>query len=210
MADRFSPARSGANSAAPSAEATSRARKAVVASSVGNALEWFDIIVYSSFAVVISALFFPKLSGFAGLMLTFLTFALSYLIRPIGAAVIGSYADRAGRKKALSFTILAMMVGTGLMALAPTAAAIGPVAAGIWLLVSRLVQGFSAGGEFGTATTYLVESAPHRKGFYGSWQVATQGAALLLASLFGYLLNTFLNTMRCTRGAGGCRSCSAW
>ncbi len=193
MADRFSPARSGANSAAPSAEATSRARKAVVASSVGNALEWFDIIVYSSFAVVISALFFPKLSGFAGLMLTFLTFALSYLIRPIGAAVIGSYADRAGRKKALSFTILAMMVGTGLMALAPTAAAIGPVAAGIWLLVSRLVQGFSAGGEFGTATTYLVESAPHRKGFYGSWQVATQGAALLLASLFGYLLNTFLN-----------------
>jgi MHS family proline/betaine transporter-like MFS transporter len=178
---------------APSPEQVSRARRAVIASSVGNALEWFDIIVYASFAVVISAEFFPKMSGFAALMVTYLTFAVSYLIRPIGAAVIGSYADRAGRKNALSFTILAMMVGTGLMAFAPTAGAIGPVAAGSWLLVSRLIQGFSAGGEFGSATTYLVESAPNRTGFYGSWQVATQGAALFLASLFGYLLNTFLS-----------------
>jgi MHS family proline/betaine transporter-like MFS transporter len=176
-----------------SAAATSRARKAVIAASVGNALEWFDIIVYASFAVVISALFFPKMSGFAGLMMTFLTFALSYLVRPIGAAVIGDYADRAGRKKALSFTVLAMMVGTGLMAFAPTAATIGPVAAGIWLMVSRLVQGFSAGGEFGSATTFLVENAPQRRGFYGSWQSATQGASMLLASAFGYFLNTFLS-----------------
>ncbi len=177
---------------APSAAAISKARKAVIASAVGNALEWFDIIVYASFAVVISAEFFPKMSGFAALILTYLTFAVSYLIRPVGAAVIGDYADRAGRKKALTFTIVAMMIGTALMAFAPNAATIGPVAAGIWLLTSRLVQGFSAGGEFGSATTYLVESAPHRTGFYGSWQVATQGAALFLASLFGYLLNTFL------------------
>lgn len=176
----------------PSAAAISKARKAVIASSVGNALEWFDIIVYASFAVVISAEFFPKMSGFAALILTYLTFAVSYLIRPVGAAVIGDYADRAGRKKALTFTIVAMMIGTALMAFAPNAATIGPVAAGIWLLTSRLVQGFSAGGEFGSATTYLVESAPNRTGFYGSWQVATQGAALSLASLFGYLLNTFL------------------
>lgn len=176
----------------PSAAAISKARKAVIASAVGNALEWFDIIVYASFAVVISAEFFPKMSGFAALILTYLTFAVSYLIRPVGAAVIGDYADRAGRKKALTFTIVAMMIGTALMAFAPNAATIGPVAAGIWLLTSRLVQGFSAGGEFGSATTYLVESAPNRTGFYGSWQVATQGAALFLASLFGYLLNTFL------------------
>ena len=82
-----------------SPEAVARARKAVVASSIGNALEWFDIIVYSSFAVVISELFFPDVSGFAALMLTFLTFAVSYLIRPLGAAVIGSWADRHGRKR---------------------------------------------------------------------------------------------------------------
>ncbi|NHA68183.1 MFS transporter [Phycicoccus flavus] len=179
--------------AAPSHDAVVRARKAVIASSVGNALEWFDIIVYSSFAVVISELFFPEVSGFAALMFTFLTFAVSYLIRPVGAAVIGSWADRRGRRSALSFTILLMMVGTGLMAVAPTAAVIGPVAAGLWLLVSRLVQGFSAGGEFGSATTFLVETAPDRKAFYGSWQVATQGAALLLASAFGFGLTTFLS-----------------
>ncbi|QIM20390.1 MFS transporter [Phycicoccus sp. HDW14] len=176
----------------PSPEAVARARKAVIASSVGNALEWFDVIVYSSFAVVISELFFPEVSGFAALMFTFLTFAVSYLVRPVGAAVIGSWADRHGRKRALSATILLMMLGTGLMAVAPTAAVVGPVAGGLWLLVSRLVQGFSAGGEFGTATTFLVESAPDRKAFYGSWQVATQGAALLLASAFGFGLTTFL------------------
>ncbi len=176
----------------PSPEAVRRARRAVVASSVGNALEWFDIIVYSSFAVVISELFFPTVSGFAALMFTFLTFAVSYLVRPVGAAVIGSWADRKGRRTALSFTILLMMTGTGLMAVAPTASVVGPVLAGLWLLVSRLVQGFSAGGEFGSATTFLVESAPDRKAFYGSWQVATQGGALLLASAFGFGLNTFL------------------
>ncbi|PKW25922.1 MFS transporter [Phycicoccus duodecadis] len=177
----------------PTAAQVARARKAVIASSVGNALEWFDIIVYSSFAVVISELFFPDVSGFAALMFTFLTFAVSYVIRPVGAAVIGNWADRHGRKKALSFTILMMMLGTGLMAVAPTAAVIGPVAAGLWLLVSRLIQGFSAGGEFGTATTFLVESAPDRKAFYGSWQVATQGGALLLASGFGLALTTLLS-----------------
>lgn len=177
----------------PSPDAVSRARKAVIASSVGNALEWFDVIVYSSFAVVISELFFPEVSGFAALMFTFLTFAVSYLVRPVGAAAIGSWADRHGRKRALSATILLMMLGTGLMAVAPTAAVVGPVAGGLWLLVSRLVQGFSAGGEFGTATTFLVESAPDRKAFYGSWQVATQGAALLLASAFGFGLTTFLS-----------------
>ena len=83
------------------AEEQSRVRRAVVASSVGNALEWFDVIVYASFAVVISKLFFPTQEGVTGLLLTFGTFAISYLIRPIGAMVIGAYGDRAGRKQAL-------------------------------------------------------------------------------------------------------------
>ncbi len=170
----------------------STARRAVIASSVGNALEWFDIIVYASFAVVISRLFFPEADGVTGLLFTFGAFATSYLIRPLGALVLGSYADRSGRRNALTLTIALMTAGTGLMAVAPTAAAIGP-AAGLVILASRLLQGFSAGGEFGTATTFLVENAPQRKAFYASWQVATQGAAMFLASAFGFGLNFFLS-----------------
>lgn len=168
------------------------ARRAVIAASVGNALEWFDIIVYASFAVVISRLFFPEADGVTALLFTFGAFATSYLIRPIGALVLGSYSDRKGRKNALTLTIAIMTLGTAIMALAPTAATIGP-AAGLVILLSRLLQGFSAGGEFGTATTFLVENAPHRKAYYASWQVATQGAAMFLASLFGYGLNVLLS-----------------
>ena len=168
------------------------ARRAVIASSMGNALEWFDIIVYASFAVVISKLFFPQAGGVTALLFTFGAFATSYLIRPLGALVLGSYGDRSGRKAALTLTIALMTLGTGIMAVAPTAATIGP-AAGLVILASRLLQGFSAGGEFGTATTFLVENAPHRKAYYASWQVATQGAAMFLASAFGFGLNVFLS-----------------
>lgn len=168
------------------------ARKAVISSSLGNALEWFDIIVYATFALVIAENFFPSQSGYAGLVLTFATFAISYVIRPLGAMVLGSYADRRGRKAALTMTILLMTLGTAIMAFAPTAATVGAWA-GLIILVSRLIQGFSAGGEFGTATTFLVETAPHRKAFYASWQVASQGAALLLASGFGFVLTTQLS-----------------
>ena len=176
----------------PTAEQRQVVRKAVVASSLGNALEWFDIIVYASFAVVISKLFFPATSGVTALLFTFGAFATSYLIRPLGAVVLGSYADRRGRKSALTLTIGLMTLGTAIMALAPTAATVGP-AAGLIIVASRLLQGFSAGGEFGTATTYLVENAPDRKAFYASWQVATQGAAMFLASAFGFGLNVFLS-----------------
>ncbi|MBM6622147.1 MFS transporter [Micrococcaceae bacterium RIT802] len=187
---------------APSATTTvtaaerSRARRAVVASSIGNALEWFDIIVYSSFAVVISALFFEP-AGQAGgqttgILLTFGTFAVSYLVRPIGAMVLGSFADRHGRKGALTLTIMLMMLGTLIMACAPTTAVMGPAAA-LVILLARLIQGFSAGGEFGTATAFLIENAPDRKAFYGSWQVATQGVSMFLASAFGFTLFTFLD-----------------
>ena len=106
--------------------------------------------------------------------------------------VLGSYADRRGRKNALTLTMMLMMIGTLIMAVAPTTSMIGPWA-GVVILVSRLIQGFSAGGEFGTATTFLVETAPHKKAFYSSWQVASQGASVFLASLFGYVLNTHLS-----------------
>lgn len=173
-------------------ERLAEARKAVISSSIGAALEWFDIIVYASFAVVIAENFFPDDGGSLGLLLTFATFAIAYLIRPLGGMLIGSYGDRHGRKSALTLTLLLMMLGTAIMALAPTHAMVGAWA-GVIIVISRLIQGFSAGGEFGTATTFLVETAPHRKAFYASWQVAAQGISMFLASAFGYGLVTWLS-----------------
>jgi MHS family proline/betaine transporter-like MFS transporter len=174
-------------SSAVTPERLAAARKAVISSSIGAALEWFDIIVYASFAVVIAKNFFPEGNEVLGLILTFATFAISYVIRPLGGMLIGSYGDKHGRKKALTLTLLLMMVGTAIMALAPTHAVVGAWA-GVIILISRLIQGFSAGGEFGSATTFLVETAPHRKAYYASWQIASQGASMLLASAFGYVL----------------------
>ena len=168
------------------------AKKAVISSSIGAALEWFDIIVYATFATVIAKNFYPDSDPVFALILTFATFAISYLVRPLGGLVLGSYADRKGRKSALSLTLLLMMVGTLIMAVAPTYAMVG-MWGGVIILLSRLIQGFSAGGEFGTATAFLIETAPHKKAFYSSWQVASQGASMLLASAFGFALTEGLS-----------------
>lgn len=132
-------------------DARRTARRAVVAASLGNALEWYDIIIYAFMAPVISRLFFPQLDDPLGLIITFGLFGVSYLIRPVGAMVIGSYGDTHGRKAALTLTIGLMTLGTALMAFAPTYATVG-VAAPLLIVCSRLLQGFSAGGEFGSAT----------------------------------------------------------
>jgi len=168
------------------------ARKAVVSSSIGAALEWFDIIVYATFATTIAKVFYPDSDPTFALILTFSTFAISYLIRPLGGMVLGSYADRKGRKKALTLTLGLMMLGTLIMAVAPPFEKVG-VAGALIILLSRLIQGFSAGGEFGTATAFLIETAPHKKAYYSSWQVASQGASMMLASAFGYFLTTGLS-----------------
>ena len=179
--------------AAVTPEQRARARKAVVAASMGNALEWFDIIVYGFFAVVISDLFFPEDADPAvALLAVFGTLALTYFIRPVGAMVIGNFGDRRGRKAALTLTIALMTLGVGIMAFTPTYATIG-VAAPVLMLLSRLIQGFSAGGEFGSATAFMTEHSPDKKAFYASWQVATQGVSLLLAGLFGWVLNSTLS-----------------
>lgn len=157
----------------------------VIATSAGNALEWFDIAIYGFFAVYIGKHFFPAVNETVSMLLTFGTFGASYLVRPIGGAVLGAYADRRGRKAALMASVSLMMVGTAIIALIPDYAAIG-LSAPLAVFAARLIQGFSAGGEFGASTAMLIEHAPHRRGFLASWQFATQGLATLLAASFGY------------------------
>ncbi|MGF6241272.1 MHS family proline/betaine transporter-like MFS transporter [Paraburkholderia sp. GAS38] len=161
--------------------------RVVVAASIGNALEWFDLVVYGFFAVVIARLFFPTGNDTVSLLLTLGTFGVSFFMRPLGAIVIGAYADRAGRKAALTLSILLMMSGTLIIAILPTYQTIG-LAAPLILVAARLMQGFSAGGEFGSATAFLAEHEPGRRGFFASWQVASQGLTTLLAAGFGVVL----------------------
>ncbi|WP_343742861.1 MFS transporter [Herbaspirillum huttiense] len=180
------------NTAAPGAGTTHpQARRAIISSSIGNALEWFDILIYGAFAVVIAKQFFPTGDDSVSLLLTFATFGVSFFMRPLGAVVLGAYSDRAGRKAALMLSIMLMTVGTAMIAFMPSYASIGLLApAGIAL--GKMIQGFSAGGEFGSSTAFLVEHAPHRRGFFSSWQVASQGISLLLAAIFGAVLNNML------------------
>jgi MFS transporter, MHS family, proline/betaine transporter len=164
----------------------------VIATSLGNALEWFDISVYAYFAVYLSKAFFPTSDPTTSLLLTFGTFALTFLARPVGGVLLGTYADRYGRKASLLLSILMMTFGTLAVACMPTFAQIG-VAAPLLVIVARLVQGFSAGGEFGSSTAFLVEHMPGRRGFVASWQFASQGISALLGSGFGLLLSSTLS-----------------
>src|SRR5580704_13901812 len=156
----------------------------IVATSIGNALEWYDITVYGYFAAYLSKAFFPNSDPTISILLTFGTFGLSYLIRPIGGVVLGAYADRHGRKASLMISIVMMTLGTIVIAFMPTYETIGLLAP-IAVLAARLVQGFSAGGEFGSSTAFLVEHAPERRGFIASWQFASQGVSALLSSVLG-------------------------
>ncbi|WP_315764650.1 MULTISPECIES: MFS transporter [unclassified Bradyrhizobium] len=164
----------------------------VIATSVGNALEWFDIAVYGFFAVYISKAFFPSNDATTSLLLTFGTFGLSYLIRPIGGIVLGAYADRHGRKVSLLVSIVMMTFGTLAVAVMPTYQTIG-VLAPLLVILARLVQGFSAGGEFGSSTAFLVEHMPERRGFIASWQFASQGLSTVLGAGFGALLTSAMS-----------------
>ncbi len=169
-----------------------RLRLVVAAATIGTALEWFDLVVYGFFAVVIAKLFFPSTHELTSLLVALATFGGSYLMRPLGALAIGSYSDRYGRKKGLTLSIALMALGTLMIAATPTYASIG-IAAPIIVVAGRLIQGISAGGEFGASTSFLVEHSPRsRRGFYASFQMAAQGGTAVLASLFGTLLTRFL------------------
>src|SRR5690242_20918227 len=163
----------------------------IVAAMIGNVLEWFDFVVYGFFAVTIAEVFFPAGNATVSLLITFGAFGLAYFVRPLGAIVIGGFTDRAGRKAGLLLSIALMMIGTTLMAVTPGYATIG-IAAPIIITLSRLLQGFSVGGEYGSAVSFLAEHGGGRRGFSASWQWATAGVITVLASLFGVLLTALL------------------
>ncbi|WP_033464877.1 MFS transporter [Bordetella bronchiseptica] len=167
-------------------------RKAVIAASAGNALEWYDFTVYALFAVYIGQNFFRNDDPAVQLMASFLAFGLGFVVRPLGALVLGSYGDRAGRKAALTLTIMLMALGTLLIAAAPPYAAIG-VGAPLLIVCGRVLQGFSAGGEVGGATAFLVEHAPQgKRGQYASWLQASMGISNLLGALVATVVTTVL------------------
>lgn len=171
-------------------------RWAVAATVAGNALEFYDFLAYSTFAIYISHAFFPTGNAFASLLLTLATFGVGFLTRPLGGLLIGAYADRAGRRPALMLTISLMTVGTLGLVLTPSYATIG-LSAPLILILARLVQGLALGGEVGPSTAVLLECAPaSRRAFFVSWQNASQGVAVLAAGLVGYALSTILEQER--------------
>ncbi len=170
--------------------------RAIVATSIGNMLEWYDFTVYALFAGYIAGNFFPGDDENTGRIKTFLLFGLGFVVRPLGAVLIGNFGDRAGRKAALTLTILLMAAGTGIVAFAPTYAAIG-IGAPLLLLVGRVLQGFSAGGEVGGATAYLLESAdPKDRGRVASWLEASMGMSNILGALAAFSVTALLTAQQ--------------
>jgi MHS family citrate/tricarballylate:H+ symporter-like MFS transporter len=159
----------------------------------GNFLEMFDFFLFGFYATYISHAFFPTGSDFASLMLTFMTFGAGFLMRPLGAVILGAYVDQIGRRKGLILTLSIMASGTILIAFVPGYDTIGLLAPAL-VLIGRLLQGFSAGVELGGVSVYLSEMAtPGNKGFYVAWQSASQQVAIMVAAVLGYLLNSFLD-----------------
>jgi metabolite-proton symporter len=162
---------------------------AVIRVSSGNFLEQYDFFVYGYYAVYIGKTFFPSSSDFASLMASLATFGAGFLMRPVGALVLGAYIDRKGRRTGLLLTLGLMALGTLSIALTPGYATIGAIAPVI-IVIGRLLQGFSAGVELGGVSIYLAEIAtPGNKGFYCAWQSASQQIAVIVAALIGFALN---------------------
>lgn len=188
------PAAAGSDRATDAQASPAVLRKVLTASFIGNFVEWFDYASYGYFATVIAAVFFPEIAPQAALLATFAVFALSFVIRPIGGIVWGSMGDRIGRKTALSWSILIMSGATTVIALLPSYHQIGMLAPVLLLLV-RMLQGFSASGEYAGATSFLAEYAPPAKrGFYTSMVPASTAAGLLAGSLMSALLFSQLDT----------------
>jgi MFS family permease len=166
--------------------------KAVIRAASGNFLELYDYLVYLIYATYIANAFFPSNNAFRSMMAALITYGISSLARPFGAVVLGSYADRKGRRKGLILSLSLMAVGTASIAFTPGYASIGLFAA-LFVLLGRLVQGFSLGVESGGCNVYLVEIAtPGNRGFYGSWQGASQAMGVICAAAVGVALTALL------------------
>ena len=162
----------------------------------GNFMEMFDFFLFGFYATYIAKTFFPAADEFASLMFTFMTFGAGFLMRPLGAIFLGAYVDRVGRRQGLIVTLALMATGTVLIACVPGYASIGYLAPAL-VLTGRLLQGFSAGVELGGVSVYLAEMAtPGHKGFYVSWQSASQQVAIIVAAALGYALNIWLTPLQ--------------
>jgi MFS family permease len=179
--------------AGPAAAAPPIPRKAVAAAIAGNALEFYDFVLYAYFAIYIGQAFFPLAGEFGSLLASVATFGVGFFTRPLGSVLIGAFADRAGRKPALILTVALITVGTLGIAATPSYAAIG-IAAPIIVVVCRLLQGLALGGEVGPATALLLEMAPrHKRAFYTSWQMASQSLAVAVGGLFGVIVSASMS-----------------
>ncbi len=185
-----------ADIAAPISPARAKAPSklgAVIRVTSGNFIEMYDFFLFGFYAQQIAAAFFPASSEYAALMMTFATFGAGFFMRPLGAILLGSYIDRIGSRKGLVLTLAIMASGTALIAFVPGYASIG-LWAPLLVLIGRLLQGFSAGVELGGVSVYLSEMAtPGNKGFYVSWQSASQQVAIIFSAALGYGLNHALS-----------------
>lgn len=153
----------------------------IAAATIGAALEWYDVLIYAYVAPEIGRAFFPTEDPMVSTAIAFGSFGVSYLARPLGGVILGRYADRAGRRAALVLVSALMFFATAIICFLPGYKTLG-IAAPVLLFAARLLQGFSAGGEFGSGVAYLAEQRPDRRGFFTSWQFASQGFAVMLAA----------------------------
>src|SRR6202790_3559132 len=163
--------------------------RSVIRVASGNFLEMYDFMVYAYYASYIAHEIFPSSNQFASLMLTLGTFGAGYLMRPLGAVILGAYVDRVGRRAGLILTLFLMAIGTLVIACTPAYRTIGIIAP-VVVVLGRLLQGFSAGVELGGVSVYLSEIAtPGHRGFYCAWQSASQQVAVMFAALLGVVLS---------------------
>ncbi len=181
-------------SCSPTGPSRALRRRVIVAATIGNAFEWFDFTVFGLFILVIARELFPVGSHTNTLLFGTATLGVAFIFRPIGGIVFGVYADRVGRKNAVAIMVLLMALATACLGLIPSYAAIG-LAAPVLVVAARLLQGFSAGGEFSSATAFLIEYAPAgQKGYFSSYQDCSAALAVALAGFSAYMLSRFLPT----------------
>lgn len=167
--------------------------KNIIAIVIGNALEWYDFVIYSFLTVFIAKLFFPSTHSVNSILAATATFGVAFCMRPLGGVFFGIYADKWGRQSAITMVIALMTLAMSMLAFTPTYQSIG-IFAPIMIVMARLIQGFSAGGEFGVSTSLLIElSPPSRRGYFAAWQMVGQMIAMLLGATIGLLLTDYFS-----------------